>query len=224
MVNKDKCYNYEELNEEKLKQFSEGSNSLESLLKYCYKNKIITRACCIGHNNEESENPFPYILFLIDKNQYKLMESVLSKLLINEGIMENTNIEISRENEKILLGIRFKYNQEIIREKFFNLLELLLKQYQMENNNTNVKYNDLFNSFNILYDEKQTDEININYQQLTILKEEDKYFKFVDNKVVESKKEESDFISKSLEKKQIIDNSNIEEYIKDLMKNNSIIK
>ena len=73
MVYKDKCYNYEELNEEKLKQFSEGSNSLESLLKYCYKNKIITRACCIGHNNEESD--------------------FISKSLEKKQIIDNSNIE-----------------------------------------------------------------------------------------------------------------------------------
>ena len=39
MDSKDRCYSYEEINEELLTKFSEGSKSLESLLNTNQKNK-----------------------------------------------------------------------------------------------------------------------------------------------------------------------------------------
>ena len=225
MANQDKCYNYDELNEDLLKQFSEGSNSLENLLKFCYENKIVTRACCIGHDdNKESENPFPYISFIIDKDQYKLMESVFNKLLIAEGIKENTRIEIAKENEKILLCIRFMYNQENIRENFFNLLELLLKQYLQENKVTNGKYDNLFDAFNILCDEEEISEININYQELIAFEEKAVYFKFEGIALVETTKEEAEFSSEKVEEKYKVKSDDIENYINNLINAKNIMK
>lgn len=53
MLNQEKCYEYEELNYDLLKGFAEGSKNLEELLINCYENKIVTQACCIGHDEKK---------------------------------------------------------------------------------------------------------------------------------------------------------------------------
>ena len=46
--------------EQALKDFSEGSEALYALLKFCYENKIETKACCKGH---EGTVATPYVMF-----------------------------------------------------------------------------------------------------------------------------------------------------------------
>ncbi len=46
--------------EQALKDFSEGSEALYDLLKFCYENGIETKACCKGHEGTIAR---PYILF-----------------------------------------------------------------------------------------------------------------------------------------------------------------
>ena len=47
--------------------FSEGSEALYNLLKFCYENNIETRACCKGHPGEISK---AYVLFSSSALEY----------------------------------------------------------------------------------------------------------------------------------------------------------
>ena len=69
--NNARCYNYD-----LLKEFSEGSKALEDLLVYCYNNHVETRACCIGHNEKNTQH-HPYIRFIIPKEQEYIMEKTM---------------------------------------------------------------------------------------------------------------------------------------------------
>ena len=138
------CYIYDELNKDLLKEFSEGSKALEDLLNYCYDNHIETRACCVGHK-ERGPISTPYIMFIIDKEQYSLMESVINNMLNESGMEEDIQIEMQKEKEKT--GVTFRYNkiEENLREEFFNCINKSIS--------TSLDkgiYNGLFNSFNNL--------------------------------------------------------------------------
>ena len=51
-----RCYKYDELTIELLRQFAEGSESLEQLLINCYNHQIETRACCASHEKDETSD------------------------------------------------------------------------------------------------------------------------------------------------------------------------
>ena len=87
MNHNDRLYSYDELTVDKLKEFSEGSNSLYNLLKYCYDNKIVTYACCKGHDDKISK---PYISFRVDNKLLiiNLLNNVMSSPLANNIFCE----------------------------------------------------------------------------------------------------------------------------------------
>ena len=139
-VNLTRCYSYDELNKDLLKEFSEGSKALEDLLNYCFDNHIETRACCVGHK-ERGPISTPYIKLIIDKEQYSLMESVINNMLNESGIEEDIKIEIQKEKEKT--GVTFMYNkiEENLREEFFNCINK-----SISNSLDKGIYNGLFSS------------------------------------------------------------------------------
>ncbi|MCL2229331.1 MAG: hypothetical protein FWC00_05930 [Firmicutes bacterium] len=66
-----------------VKEFAEGSASLEALLTFCFQNGIVTNACCAGHGNhdkptivfKDTEKTRPYVLRAIDellKSKYEI--------------------------------------------------------------------------------------------------------------------------------------------------------
>ncbi len=215
MVNQDRCYDYSELNEELLIKFSEGSKSLEELLKKCYQNGIETRACCIGH--KENGNPFPYISIVVKKEQFPIMEKLTELLFKQDLIKDNIKIDLSKEDNNDLYGIYFKKNEEELREKFFQLINLAINNSII--NTTSSRYNNLFNTLNS-YDEKV--HMEIDFLGIGIYRDEIGYFKYdSNNNVVESTKEESDFSSDMSVLDTFIDSNEIEKYLKQNKKESS---
>ena len=129
--NSARCFSYEELNSDLLKQFSEGSHSLEKLLNYCYNSKIVTRACCKGHSEFLQK---PYILFLFTEEQKEIIENMLSVLLgFKNLISDNTIVELSMEGEIYKVSVNFYFEdvtlRETLKEIFFNYIQQTLSSY-----------------------------------------------------------------------------------------------
>ena len=113
MKNKVRCYGYDEINEDLLKDFSEGSKALENLLNYSYNNLLETRACCIGH---EDEGPLrtPYIVFIISEKQQQLMEKTINMVLSQETFSNHISVEINKERNNFMVVFRFDYVDELL--------------------------------------------------------------------------------------------------------------
>ncbi len=130
MKHSDRLYSYNEINNDKLREFSEGSESLYQLLKYCYDHKIYTHACCKGHENEISK---PYISFYVtDKEQMSsLIDDVMNNYESESFACEITNFD------RLRLGIYCLGLEN--RDYFFDLITNSLKNIK-----SNSNYNKLF--------------------------------------------------------------------------------
>ena len=102
MKNKSKCYSYDEITPELLKEFSEGCAALENLLNCCYENKIETRACCSGHE-EDSSHHKPYIMLIVAENQKKIMESMINVLFSLGTLSQHIKASLRKNNNTIFL-------------------------------------------------------------------------------------------------------------------------
>ena len=219
MINKVRCYDYDELNNDLLKQFSEGSKALENLLKFCYQNHIVTRACCIGHNKAK-ESPFPYVAISINEEQYKLMEHVFNQLFDGIDFKNSIKVDIQKEENNMLLAISFRYNEEKLREGFFNIINESLKNYSVENNIIQGKYDNILSAYDILYNEDKIVEMIIKSDGISATKEEIGYFKDVNGVKVETTKEDAEIYAPISEEVFKIKTEDIETYINKTMDNN----
>ena len=143
MKNKVKSYSYDEINEDLLKEFSEGSKSLEDLLNYSYNNHVETRACCIGH---EDEGPLstPYVLFVVSMEQLQLMEKTINMVLSQGNFSRHISIEINKEGDNFIVTYRFDYVDEELREAFFNLIRNSIASVIENELDSTCKYDGLF--------------------------------------------------------------------------------
>lgn len=190
MQNEDRCYKKEELNEELLKKFSEGSEALEKLLILCYKNNIETIACCIGHK-EKGKNSKPYILFTITDEQQTLMENVINDLLNRDKFSKNVHIELEKQ-EKIKVTFRYDYKGEIIRDVFFNLIRKNLYEAICFGKNEPGIYNGLIEAFKKVNNEKQV-EFYLESNGIKAVELKTTYFKIENGIRVVTDKENSEF-------------------------------
>lgn len=115
--------------EQALKDFSEGSEALYDLLKFCYENGIETKACCRGHEGTVSR---PYILF---------SDTAVNYMGNIEEVLDIINAEMSYSPKTKTLyaccGIYCKSNDEKEAENFFRNLKGIL-QSTIENKETRV--------------------------------------------------------------------------------------
>lgn len=209
MESKVRCYNYDEINEDLLKQFSEGSYELEKLLKYCYFNKIETRACCIGHANSGPYSK-PYICFINCKEQYFLMENLIF-LLLSQGEFSN-HIDISITNE--LITFKFNCLDIDLREHFFSLIQNGIINTMNGQLNEYEKYTgllDIFNKMNV----NDNLMFEISSRGLKISESKESFFKYVNdgNDIVEVEEEEADFAMEAFNTIKSINHDKISDFI-----------
>lgn len=188
MSNKLRCYKYDELNYELLKEFAEGSKSLEELLINCYQNKIVTHACCIGHdkNEETNRNPDPYILFVLSNENYKLMKYVIDKLLSNELLANIIKFNIESDYGPIRLNIRINSNQEQIREYFFSMINKLITNYLSNINNKDNKYSHIFEVFYKMKSNNIIDSLEITNNKIIGQVSVECVYNFLTNEIVKA--------------------------------------
>ena len=184
-----RCYDYNEINENLLKQFSEGSSELEKLLIYCYTNKIETRACCIGHINDGQLSK-PYICFVNCKNLYFIMENLI-EFLLNQGEFSD-NIEISITDQ--IISFKFDCLDANVREYFFGIIRNGLANIIERNFNVSEKYAGLFNMFNNMNVNNNLG-LEISKKGLEINESRIGFFKTINdgNDIVEVEEKEADF-------------------------------
>jgi hypothetical protein len=124
MNNSDRLYKPNELTDDKIKEFSEGSTSLYRLLKYCYDNHIPTHACCKGHEGSISK---PYISFyVINKEQMSsLIEDVMNNYESESFVCQINNYD------NIKLGI---YCLDLEKKDYF--FDLITNSLKSSKNNS----------------------------------------------------------------------------------------
>jgi len=66
-----------------IKDFSEGSQSLERFLLACYNNGIRTYACCPGHDDIEQA---AYVAMVLDENSEKKLAQMADSVFSNKGL------------------------------------------------------------------------------------------------------------------------------------------
>lgn len=125
MNNSDRLYSPSELNDDKLREFSEGSDSLYRLLKYCYDNHIPTHACCKGHENSISK---PYISFYVTD---KVQMSSLIECMMNSYESESFACEITNFDQ-LKLGV---YCLDLDKGNYF--FDLITSSLKNSKNNSN---------------------------------------------------------------------------------------
>lgn len=210
----DRCYDYSELNDELLEKFSEGSKNLEDLLKYCYQNKIITRACCIGHDNKiNQENPYPYIAFVVSEEDKATLEHVFNQTLKQGEFSDNMFASISKENENTLCAIYFKYNQEDLRENFFEIIKTSLSNYIDKDIRQTGDFDNIFDAYERLNADKNIEELEVNTKEIRGIKQEEGFFKFVNGVPEETTKEEAEFTAPISDTAFTIERKNIASFI-----------
>lgn len=109
-----KVVDLKELNKDeidsKLHDFSEGSNTLYSLLRYLYDNNIPTKACCRGGHLSIKDNDLPgvsataYILFSDDNWLHYLSDTILNnkEIEIYDSSIRYYGIEYDNFFEELL--------------------------------------------------------------------------------------------------------------------------
>ena len=146
MQNTVKCYSYDEINKDLLKEFSEGSEALESLLNYCYENKIETRACCIGHK-ERGVHSKPYICFIIPQEQEYIIENIINNLFSKGEFSNYVEVEVDKENNNYNVVFRFNYLEDELRDAFFNLIQKIISYVIVNGMNEPGIYEGLFDAY-----------------------------------------------------------------------------
>jgi hypothetical protein len=179
MDSKDRCYSYDEINEELLTKFSEGSKSLESLLKFCYQYKIKTVACCAGHE-EEGITKTPYIYFNIDEDQHYIIENLINRLFSIDDISKYIKINISKES--IVIEIN-SFDKEI-RESVFNIIEGIFYDSIIRNINMPGIYDGLLEVCKQITHENKS-RFNITSNGLNISECQEMYFVKRGNEIIE---------------------------------------
>lgn len=220
MKNKVRCYSYDEINEAILKEFSEGSKALEDLLNYCYKNKIVTRACCIGHK-EDGPQSKPYISFINSEEQQYLMEKIINTLFSQEKFSKHVSVDINREDNKFMVTFRFDYLENELRDTFFMLIQKAIKNTLENEINVPGKYDGLFDIYS------QTDDepiLTITNDGIVVSKATTIYARFDGNDLKEVSKEEADFTYEKQEPIHRINSDEIDTFIANVKKKNSIHK
>ena len=218
MKNLDKSYNYEDLNKDMLKQFSEGSNSLEELLNNCYDNKIVTRGCCVGHDIE-GENPWPYISFVIPKEQVEFIDGLVEYYYNNN---ENNNIiEIEKEENNLIISVHNITKDENNKEIFFKDINNTVNKFI--NKETNSKYEQTGNiMYDLLNSNDEVQGIRINNNGISAYKEEKRFFIMKGEEVIWVNEDElgnHDNVYNTFVDTNIIEASSLEEFMDYCTKN-----
>ncbi|MBQ7140277.1 MAG: hypothetical protein IJO32_02090 [Bacilli bacterium] len=182
MINRERCFSKKEIMKNPNKfalRFSEGNKSLEDLLNYCYSNNIMTRACCIGHENDSILYPQSYITFEINEQQFDMFANV-SEIILNSKIGDKISIELSK-NENILILNYFILDEVNLRNIFFKLLKnsMILCSGQICNN----EYKDVFEIFQKMInasDRENNIELLITDKETTLNFYKEKYVEELD--------------------------------------------
>ncbi len=191
MESKVRCYAYDEINDDLLKQFSEGNKTLENLLRFCYQNKVETRACCIGHEKEESLKT-PYIAFVNSDEQNYIVESLINRLFSHGKFKDYIEIRINEDTSTIRLNT---FDDEL-RDEFFSDVERIICDSVLNNVNEPGIYEGLFEAYkhsnlnnNVVF--------NINHEGLRILEYEKAFFLPKDGELLEIPEEQAMILSES---------------------------
>lgn len=115
--------------EQALKDFSEGSEALYDLLKFCYENGIETKACCKGHEGITST---PYIVFSNTAMQY--MSNIEECLYYMNAEMSYTP---KKDTFSASCAVYCKRNDEESSNTFFQNMKGILEA-TIENKETSV--------------------------------------------------------------------------------------
>ena len=190
MDSKVRCYAYNELDKDLLRQFSEGSAALESLLNFCYQNQVETKACCAGHEKEGTHKT-PYIAFVVPQSQNYVFENMFNDIFQNSEFGKCINFEIGQIEDLIQVTCRFNYFGNELREKLFNLIQYSMTNSIINNVNNPGIYNGLLDVYNKLDNENLRLEINPNGVEFELRREA--YGKEVNGEVYEVPMEEAEF-------------------------------
>ena len=109
--------------------FSEGSEALYNLLKFCYENNIETRACCKGHPGETSK---AYVLFSSSALEYFSM--ILEATPVCDFEISYTQSNRFKEAQVAVYN-NSKDQSEKGNENFFNNIHSCLR-VELEQNQT----------------------------------------------------------------------------------------
>jgi len=127
------------------KEFSEGNENLEELLKTLWSKKIKTSACCIGHKKskslflnentgeiiEKDNNLVSYISIVIDdESKNKIMPLITSML---EKYKDKIDVKIST-NHALLKPVLSIHCDMDIKDDFFKSLSEAVKKDEQKNN------------------------------------------------------------------------------------------
>jgi hypothetical protein len=169
MINNERCYSFDELNDDLFRRFSEGSESLFELLRYCHSNEIETRACCAGHNEVKK----PYILLIIPKEQQYIIENVINDLFNNNFINEKSGVSLHHSDRTIM--VNFEFNKLDVKERdyFFQAIHYSLVDVLQNKKNNSGIYENLLG----VYDRtEENDSISINKDGINLYGGYEGYF------------------------------------------------
>ncbi len=193
MRNEGPCVKYEDLKEDMLTTFAEGSVALESLLKYCYSKHVITRACCAGH--AEVKLKVPQIGFAIPMEQAKIMEGVIGKLFSDAGMKERIVVKIRKEGEDFVAFYYLNDLTEQVREGFFNCIrEVIANALDYDDVYTSV-FSGLFEAYKNIGDSSL--EIKKDGISVIVSSPEVSYFQMKNGTYVEVPKELAEELAKT---------------------------
>ena len=99
------------------KQFSEDSQGLENLLLLLWENKINTRGCCAGHEDEEFSDP--YVAFELDKIPTQRLRNLLIELC-DYGVYESISYMSKSSTRAASLSFHLKRTGKAENERHWN--------------------------------------------------------------------------------------------------------
>ena len=217
MKNKSKCYSYDEITPELLKEFSEGCAALENLLNCCYENKIETRACCSGHEEDGSHHK-PYIMLIVAENQKKIMESMINVLFSLGTLSQHIKASLRKNNNTFLLTFNFDSHNKDLRDLFFYSISRSLSGIITTKSCHSGIFEGLFDAYESL-NKNGNITLDIDSTGIAVFEERLAYLKFTENDTIEVPEDESDFSAEVQSKIKHIEPDKIEEFISSKTKN-----